>query len=58
MEVLDVLTFAGKAPVEQWMESSDEEEQRGLYWRQTFNHQTSKISVRFHAILARFSHIH
>lgn len=49
LDVLDVTTFAGKVDVEHWLEQDEEEDQRGLYWRQTYNHKTSRISVRIYA---------
>lgn len=44
MEVLDVLTFAGKADVFQWDEE-DDNLQHKLYWRQTINRETQELSV-------------
>jgi hypothetical protein len=44
MEVLDVLSFAGKADVFHWLEE-DDNLQHKLYWRQTFNRETSALSV-------------
>lgn len=44
MEVLDVLTFAGKADVLHWDEESDSLSSK-LYWRQTMNRETSELSV-------------
>lgn len=44
MEVLDVLTFAGKAEVVQW-EEEDDNIQSKLYWRQTFCRETQELSV-------------
>jgi hypothetical protein len=45
MEVLDVLSFAGKADVVQW-EEEDDNIQSKLYWRQTFCRETQELSVR------------
>jgi len=45
MEVLDVLTFAGKADVLHWDEESDTLNTK-LYWRQTMNRETNELSVR------------
>ena len=45
METVDAMTVAGGADVVHWMEK-DEEEMKGLYWRQTFNYVTQKLSVR------------
>jgi hypothetical protein len=44
MEVLDVLSFAGKADVFQWDEE-DDNLQHKLYWRQTFCRETQELSV-------------
>ncbi|KAF4631529.1 hypothetical protein G7Y89_g6613 [Cudoniella acicularis] len=44
MEVLDVLSFAGKADVIQWMEEDDNIQSK-LYWRQTFCRETQELSV-------------
>jgi hypothetical protein len=44
MEVLDVLSFAGKADVVQWDEVDDNLTSK-LYWRQTFNRETQELSV-------------
>lgn len=45
MEIVDAMTVAGRADVVHWTEK-DEEEMKGLYWRQTFNYVTQKLSVR------------
>jgi len=46
MEVLDVLSFAGKAEVEQWTEEGTGDElPKALYWRQTFCRETQRLSV-------------
>jgi hypothetical protein len=47
MEVLDVLSFAGKAEVGHWLEE-DDNLQHKLYWRQTFCRETQDLSVSFH----------
>lgn len=44
MEVLDVLSFAGKADVFHWDEADDTLNHK-LYWRQTFNRTTQGLSV-------------
>jgi hypothetical protein len=44
MEVLDVLSFAGKADVMQWEEQDDNLTSK-LYWRQTFCRETQELSV-------------
>jgi hypothetical protein len=44
MEVLDVLSFAGKADVFHWLEE-DDNLQHKLYWRQTLNRKTEELSV-------------
>lgn len=44
MEVLDVLSFAGKADVIQWDEKDDDIKSK-LYWRQTFCRETQELSV-------------
>lgn len=44
MEVLDVLSFAGKAEITQWLEE-DEAPQTSLFWRQTYNRSTQELSV-------------
>ena len=44
MEVLDVLSFAGKAEVFHWLEE-DDNLQHKLYWRQTFCRETQELSV-------------
>jgi len=54
MEVLDVLSFAGKAEVHQWFEE-DDNLQHKLYWRQTYCRETQALSVRLP--FARFENI-
>ncbi|KAH8676833.1 hypothetical protein BGZ60DRAFT_267120 [Tricladium varicosporioides] len=50
MEVLDVLSFAGKADVVQWFEEDDNLHSK-LYWRQTFCRQSGELSkIREHCI--------
>jgi hypothetical protein len=44
MDVLDVLTFAGKAEVHPWQEEDDNLQYK-LYWRQTFCRETQALSV-------------
>jgi hypothetical protein len=48
MEVLDVLSFAGKADVYQWEEEDDNLTSK-LYWRQTFCRETQELSVSISA---------
>ncbi|CZS94519.1 uncharacterized protein RAG0_04464 [Rhynchosporium agropyri] len=43
MEVLDVLSFAGKADVYHWPEDDDNVQTR-LFWRQTYNRKTLELS--------------
>ncbi|KZF25970.1 hypothetical protein L228DRAFT_2173 [Xylona heveae TC161] len=51
MEIIDAMTVAGKAPVVHWKESDEKEDLEGLYWRQTFNVSTNRLShVRKHCI--------
>lgn len=45
MEVLDVLSFAGKADVWHWPEEDDNLNHK-LYWRQTYNRKNETLSVR------------
>ncbi|TAQ83683.1 hypothetical protein B7494_g7991 [Chlorociboria aeruginascens] len=50
MDVLDVLSFAGKAEVEYWDEA-DNEPPKNLYWRQTFCRETQELSaIRKHCV--------
>ncbi|TVY84989.1 hypothetical protein LSUE1_G000347 [Lachnellula suecica] len=50
MEVLDVLSFAGKADVLQW-EEEDDNIQSKLYWRQTYCRETQELSkIREHCV--------
>lgn len=44
-DVLDVQCFAGKAPIEFWDETDDDQVVKKLYWRQHYNVQTSELSV-------------
>lgn len=44
MEVLDVLSFAGKADVMHWEEEDDSIHSK-IYWRQTFCRETQELSV-------------
>ncbi|KAI9745123.1 MAG: hypothetical protein M1818_001401 [Claussenomyces sp. TS43310] len=54
MDVVDVNSFAGKALVVHWLEDDEEELQRGLYWRQTLDHRTSRLSnPRKHCICGK-----
>jgi hypothetical protein len=46
LEVLDVLSFAGKADVQYWDEDVDGDQIKSLlYWRQTYSQQTQALSV-------------
>tara|TARA_R110002060_G_scaffold26912_1_gene36528 strand:+ start:766 stop:1053 length:288 start_codon:yes stop_codon:yes gene_type:complete len=44
MEVLDVLSFAGKADVYHWPEEDDNVQSK-LFWRQTYNRKNQELSV-------------
>ena len=44
MDIIDAMTVAGRAKVMQWSEK-DDEDPKGLYWRQTFNFVNQKLSV-------------
>lgn len=44
MEVLDVLSFAGKADVFHWPEDDDNLQSK-LFWRQTYNRKNLELSV-------------
>jgi hypothetical protein len=50
MQVLNVLSFAGKADVRQWDEEDDNLTSK-LYWRQTFCIQTETLSVSFSPLM-------
>ena len=45
LDVLDVNSMAGHAPVAQCFEDDDDSIQDGLYWRQTFNISSGVLSV-------------
>lgn len=45
LDIQDVTSMAGVAPVTQWLEEDEEGAQEGLYWRQTFNIVTGSLSV-------------
>lgn len=45
LDVEDVTSMAGHAAVAQWLEEDDDKIQEGLYWRQTFDIMTGKLSV-------------
>lgn len=46
LDVCNVQSFAGEAPVAQWDEGDDENDvQTGLYWRQTYDCRTGELSV-------------
>ncbi|KAF4587830.1 ebs-bah-phd domain-containing protein [Ophiocordyceps camponoti-floridani] len=44
MDVINVVSVATHAPVNQWVESDDEEVQDALYWRQAFDCRTAQLS--------------
>lgn len=47
-DIIDVQAVAGRANVVHWNEDDDTQDANGidgLYWRQTFDHVTSKLSV-------------
>ncbi|OBT40506.1 hypothetical protein VE00_07909 [Pseudogymnoascus sp. WSF 3629] len=44
LDVLDVNSMAGHAPVAQWFEDDDDNTQDGFYWRQTFNIMSRGLS--------------
>ncbi|KAG5925749.1 hypothetical protein E4U42_003989 [Claviceps africana] len=44
MDVINVVSVAMKATVQQWIETDDDEVQDALYWRQAFNCRTSQVS--------------
>ncbi|KAL5345666.1 hypothetical protein ACLOAV_009420 [Pseudogymnoascus australis] len=45
LDVEEVTSMAGHAPVTHWLEEHDDKIQEGLYWRQTFNVITGNLSV-------------
>ncbi|KAJ6439223.1 ebs-bah-phd domain-containing protein [Purpureocillium lavendulum] len=47
VDIINVISVAMPATVNQWLESADDREQRALYWRQAFNCLTPELSVRF-----------
>lgn len=49
LDIEDVTSMAGHAPVAQWLEEDDDKIQEGLYWRQTYDIMTGKLSVCTHA---------
>ena len=53
MDVLDVLSFAGKAEVTHWLEEDDEDPLTTLYWRQTLNRHTGQLSVSGSCLLIK-----
>ena len=55
LQVLDVLSFAGKAEVFLWREE-DETLPSKLYYRQTFHRQTQQLSVSSSANLCAFNY--
>ncbi|RDA82488.1 hypothetical protein CP532_2312 [Ophiocordyceps camponoti-leonardi (nom. inval.)] len=44
MDVINVVSVATHAPVNQWVESDDEEVQDALYWRQALDCRTAQLS--------------
>ncbi|KAI9835208.1 MAG: hypothetical protein M1819_002578 [Sarea resinae] len=51
MEIVDAMTVTGKAPVSHLIENDEENVIEGLYWRQTYNVLSQKLSsVRRHCI--------
>ncbi|KFZ24926.1 hypothetical protein V502_00603 [Pseudogymnoascus sp. VKM F-4520 (FW-2644)] len=44
LDVLDVTSMAGHAPVAQWFEDDDDNTQDGFYWRQTFKIMSRGLS--------------
>ncbi|KAF4510571.1 hypothetical protein G6O67_002448 [Ophiocordyceps sinensis] len=44
MDVINVVSVAMRAVVNQWVESDDEQVQDALYWRQAFDCRTSQLS--------------
>jgi hypothetical protein len=49
LDVLDVLSFAGKADIGHWLEEDDNLMHK-LYWRQTFCRETQELSVSTSAL--------
>ena len=47
LDVLDVLSLAGKAEVTHWEEEGDTQPTT-LFWRQTLNQKTDQLSVSLH----------
>lgn len=45
MDIVHVTSFAGKASVSHLKEEEEEGIQRGLYWRQVFDHRSGSLSV-------------
>ncbi|KFY90193.1 hypothetical protein V500_05246 [Pseudogymnoascus sp. VKM F-4518 (FW-2643)] len=55
LDIEDVTSIAGHAPVAQWLEEDDDKIQEGLYWRQTFNVMTRNLSgIRKHCICKKY----
>ncbi|OBT40423.1 hypothetical protein VE00_08876 [Pseudogymnoascus sp. WSF 3629] len=55
LDIEDVTSLAGHAPVAQWLEEHDDKIQEGLYWRQTFNAITGNLSgIRKHCICKKY----
>ncbi|KAH7417119.1 hypothetical protein BKA64DRAFT_636499 [Cadophora sp. MPI-SDFR-AT-0126] len=54
MEVLDVLSFAGKADVYHWLEEDDNVQSK-LFWRQTYNRKNQELSqLRKHCLCSGY----
>ncbi|KAJ6445678.1 ebs-bah-phd domain-containing protein [Purpureocillium lavendulum] len=45
MDVINVVSVAMRAAVNQWVETDDDQVQESLYWRQAFDCRTSQLSV-------------
>ncbi|OBT70155.1 hypothetical protein VE03_00514 [Pseudogymnoascus sp. 23342-1-I1] len=55
LDIEEVTSMAGHAPVAQWLEEYDDKIQEGLYWRQTFHVITGSLSgIRKHCICKKY----
>ncbi|KAI9812522.1 MAG: hypothetical protein M1826_002812 [Phylliscum demangeonii] len=45
MDIIDAMTVSGKALVDHWLEKDDEENPPALFWRQTYNYLTRRLST-------------
>ncbi|KFX94237.1 hypothetical protein V490_04447 [Pseudogymnoascus sp. VKM F-3557] len=55
LDIEDVTSMAGHAPVAQWLEEDDDKIQEGLYWRQTYDIMTGKLSsIRKHCTCNKY----